>query len=754
MALTDEKRKKFNRNFWKIFTLGIGSIIALFTLIAIGWIGYIPNLDQLQNPINKSATEIYSSDMKLIGKFYQGTDNRIPINYNEISPNVIDALIATEDVRFFKHSGIDVRSLARATTGLLTGQQAGGGSTITQQLAKQLYSPRAKNKITRIFQKPIEWVIAIKIEKLYAKEEIITMYLNQFDFLYNAVGIKSAAKIYFGTTADQLNIEQAATLVGMCKNPTYYNPLRYSERSKQRRNTVLQQMEKYDYITPQALDSLTKLPITLHFKRDDHKEGLATYFRQYLRKTLTAPKPQKRNYADWQEQQYKDDLWAWENDPLYGFFEKNKKADGTTYNLYTDGLKIYTTIDSRMQKYAEEAVNEHMMFLQKAFFREKKGRKYAPFSRNISQKQIENILNNATKQTERYRKLKKNGATKEQIDKSFRTKTEMEIFSYKGWIDTIMTPIDSIRYHKHFLRSGLMSIDPRNGHVKAYVGGTNYKAFQYDMVTQGRRQVGSVIKPYLYTLAMEEGLTPCDKMLNEAITIGNWTPKNSSNARLGEEVTLRWGLANSNNYITARLMNLFTPDALVSMMRSFGIKGHLDPVVSLALGAAEISVAEMTEAYTAYPSKGIRTEAQYVTSIEDNNGNIIADFTPKVHEIFSESTAYKMLNMLQAVINEGTGRRVRYRYGLKMAAGGKTGTSQNNSDGWFMGFTPKLVSGVWVGGEERSIHFDYMTYGQGAAMALPIWSIYMKKILQDTQLEYKENDTFSIPAQYQYNLCE
>lgn len=754
MALTDEKRKKFNRNFWKLFILGSTIVIAIFTLITIGWIGYIPNLEQLQNPINKSATEIYSSDMKLLGKFYQGTDNRIPINYNDISPNIINALIATEDARYLKHSGIDVRSLARAIVGVATGQKAGGGSTITQQLAKQLYSPRAKNKITRIFQKPIEWVIAIKIERLYSKEEIITMYLNQFDFLYNAVGIKSAAKTYFGTTANKLKIEQAATLIGMCKNPTYFNPLRHNERSKQRRNTVLQQMEKYGYITQQTLDSLTKTPLTLHFKRDDHKEGLATYFRQYLRKTLTAHKPKNKNYTSWQQQQLQDDKWAWENNPLYGFFEKNKKADGTTYNLYTDGLKIYTTIDSRMQKYAEDAVNEHMIYLQKAFFREKKGRKYAPFAKRLTQEEREKILKNAIKQTERYRKLKKYGANQQQIKQSFQTKTEMEVFSYKGWIDTIMTPLDSIKYHKHFLRCGLMSIDPRNGHVKAYVGGTNYKAFQYDMVTQGRRQVGSVIKPYLYTLAMEEGLSPCDKVMNESITIGNWTPKNASNNRVGELVSLRWGLANSNNWISARLMNQFTPDALVSLMRSFGIKGYLDPVVSIALGSAEISVAEMTEAYTAYPSKGIRTEAIYVTRIEDANGNILADFTPKVHEIFSESTAYKMLNMLQAVINEGTGRRVRFRYGLQMPAGGKTGTSQHNADGWFMGFTPKLVSGVWVGGEEPSIHFDYTTDGQGASMALPIWSIYMKKVLNDPKLEYRTSDQFNIPEEYQYNSCE
>ena len=751
-------RKKFIVCFWSIFGIGVVTIVMLFWMISKGWLGYLPDIDELQNPKNKYATEIYSSDMQLLGRYFYSKDNRVHVPYSAISPNVINALVATEDERFFEHSGIDGRALMRVLikTAILQQRNSGGGSTITQQLAKQLYSPTANNLFERILQKPNEWVIATELERLYTKQEIIAMYLNQFDFLNNAVGIKSAAQVYFNTTPSELTIEQAATLVGMCKNPSYYNPVRFNERTYHRRNTVLNQMLKADFITESECDSLKQLPLVLDFHRIDHKEGLAPYFREYLRKILMAKEPKESNYASWQKQQYIEDLDDWNNNPLYGFCNKNRKADGSPYNIYSDGLRIYTTIDSRMQHYAEEAVSKHMQDLQKTFFREKKGRSYAPFSRDITKEEINGILERTKRQSERYRVLKKAGLSKEEIDESFNTPVPMQVFSYVGMIDTVMSPLDSIRYHKHFLRCGMYSIDARNGHVKAYVGGPNFHQFQYDMATEGRRQVGSTIKPYLYTLAMEEGMWPCDKVTYQPITLldangREWSPKNSDRKAddlIGKEVTLQWGLTNSNNWISAYLMSLYTPESLVKLLRSFGMRGPIDPVISLCLGPCEISVAEMVDAYTAFPNKGIRIEPIYVTHIEDKTGNVIATFVPKTHEIFSAETSYKMIHMLRNVIDHGTGVRVRYKYGLDMQMGGKTGTTQNNSDGWFMGFTPSLVTGVWVGGEDRSIHFDRISDGQGANMALPIWALYMKEVLNNPDIEYSSLEEFDIPEEF------
>lgn len=755
--LTQESnfRKKFSRWFWGLFGVGILSIVLIFVFIWIGWIGYLPPIDELQNPINKYATEIYSSDLQVLGQFSKSKNNRVKTEYNQISENVINALVATEDVRFYDHSGIDGIALARAAVfrGIFQIKSSGGGSTLTQQLAKQLYSPEAGNIIERAFQKPIEWVISVKLERLYSKEEIITLYLNQFDFLNNAVGIKSASQIYFSKSPSKLKIEEAATLVGMLKNSSLYNPVRFNERTKNRRNVVLNQMRKADFITSEQYDSLKMLPLTLNYKKADHKLGLAPYFREYLRLTLTAKEPKRSDYASWQDQKYKDDLWQWENNPLFGFCNKNTKPDGSPYNIYTDGLKIYTTIDSRMQLYAEEAVREHIESLQKSFFREKRGRSYAPFSKKLNEEEVNGIMERSMKQTERYIKMKAAGFTKEQIKVLFNEKIEMQVFSYNGMIDTIMSPMDSIRYHKHFLRCGFMSMDVRSGHVKAYVGGPDFGQFQYDMVNVGRRQVGSTVKPYLYTLAMEEGMSPCDRTINRPITLidGNgqpWTPRNASKSRIGESVTLRWGLANSNNWISAYLMSLFTPEAMVKLMHSFGIRAQLDPVVSLSLGICDISVAEMVDAYTAFPNKGIRVEPVYVSRIEDANGNVIATFAPKMHEIFSETTAYKMIYMMRSVVDGGTGGRIRRNYGLMMPMGGKTGTTQNNSDGWFMGYTPSLVSGVWVGGEDRSIHFDNIGEGQGASMALPIWALYMKKVLNDSSLGYSSTENFDVPGTF------
>jgi len=744
--------KTFLLWFWGLFTAGLLVAVLAIVLIAEGKIGYLPPIDELQNPKNKFASEIFSSDMQSLGRYYR-SENRIGVQYTDLSPYVIDALVATEDARFYHHSGVDFKSFFRAVLKL---GRAGGGSTLTQQLAKQIWSPRADNIFERAMQKPIEWVIATKLERLYSKDEILLMYLNQFDFLYNAVGIKSAAQVYFSTTPADLKIEEAAMLVGMCKNPSLYNPIRRHERALNRRNTVLSQMCKYEYITRAECDSLQALPIELHYSSVDHKQGLAPYFREYLRGVLTAKEPKESNYSQWNKQQYTIDRYQWDNNPLYGFCEKNTKPDGTHYDIYQDGLKIYTTIDSRMQRYAEEAVAEHLHDLQKSFFKECKRKRNAPFSRLISQEETDGILTRAMKQTDRYRGMKKQGKSEAEIREAFNTPVEMQVFSYDGLIDTMLSPMDSIRWLKYYLRCGFMSMDPHSGQVKAYVGGPDFSHFQYDMATMGRRQVGSTVKPYLYTLAMDEGMWPCDKIVNDSITLYDangkpWTPRDTHAKYRGDTVTLAWGLQYSSNWISAHLMSYYTPEQLVKMMQSFGIQGQLDPVISLCLGPCEVSVQEMVDAYTTFANKGIRTEPLYVTRIEDNNGNIIATFTPKTHEVISETTAYKMIYMLCNVVDHGTGVRVRYKYGIKAPMGGKTGTTNNNSDGWFMGFTPSLVSGVWVGGEDRAIHFDNMAEGQGASMALPIYALYMQKVFADTSLGYDENEQFDIPASFDPN---
>ena len=743
-------------SFWVLFATVVGAIFFLFLAIANGSIGYMPPVEQLENPIDKYASQVISSDGKTLGSYAHSQDNRIYVNYNDLSPDLVKALIATEDVRFAQHSGIDVQGLFRAIVkrGILMQKSGGGGSTITQQLAKQLFSPSADNMMERLFQKPIERVIAVQLERFYTKEEIINMYLNKFDFLYNAVGIQSAARVYFGKTPKTLTIEEAATLVGMCKNPSYFNPVRRNERTRGRRNTVLEQMQKAGYITQAECDSLKALPLTLHFSRMDHKDGLAPYFREYLRLTLTAKKPEKKNYRGWQMQQFKEDSIAWENNPVYGWCNKNKRADGEFYNLYTDGLKIYTTIDSRMQKYAEDAVREHIGgYLQNAFFREKRGKSYAPFSSDLRQGEVDTIFMRAIQQTDRYRIMKKAGAKEKEINEAFNTPVEMRVFSWNGPIDTIMSPKDSIRYHKSFLRTGFMSMDPRTGHVKAYVGGIDYNNFQYDMVNGGRRQIGSTIKPFLYSLAMIEGISPCDEMMHvqQRLTDENgklWEPRNANKKCIGEMVSVQWGLQNSDNWVTAWLMSQLSPYTFVRLLQSFGLKNEMDPVISICLGTPDVSVGEMVSAYTTFSNKGIRVEPLYVTRIEDSYGNTIASFNPQMSEVLTEDASYKMLHMLKNVIDGGTGGRIRARYGIKAPMGGKTGTTQNNSDGWFMGFTPSLVSGVWVGGEDRSIHFDRMAEGQGASMALPIYGLYMQKVYADKTLGYSQEEDFEIPEEY------
>ena len=747
--------RKVVKILWIFIALISLVCVFIFFSIAKGWIGYMPPVEDLENPNYKFATEVFSEDGKVLGTYSYSKENRVFVGYNDLSPNIINALIATEDVRFAEHSGIDAYALTRAVVkrGILMQKNAGGGSTITQQLSKQLYSPSADNVMERLFQKPIEWVIAVKLERYYTKEEILTMYLNKFDFLNNAVGIKTAAFTYFGCEPKDLKIEEAATLVGMCKNPSLYNPVRYNERSRGRRNVVLDQMRKAGYITEAERDSLQALPLKLKYNRVDHKEGLATYFREYLRGVLTAKKPDKANYRGWQMQKYYEDSLDWENNPLFGWCEKNTKKDGTKYNLYTDGLKIYTTLDSRMQQYAEDAVTEHLKELQGYFFKEKKGAKKAPYTFRLTQEQVDEILGRAMRLSDRYRLMKKAGATEAEIKKAFDTPEEMSVFSWEGEKDTIMTPMDSIRYYKFFLRAGFMSMDPRSGHVKAYVGGPNYHYFQYDMAMVGRRQVGSTIKPFLYTLAMENGFSPCDQVRHVEYTLIDengkpWTPRNANKKLIGDMVTVKWGLANSDNWITAYLMSKLNPYNLKRLIHTFGVRNRdIVPSVSLCLGPCEISVGEMVSAYTAFPNKGIRVAPLFVTRIEDNDGNVLATFAPEMQEVISVSSAYKMLVMLRAVVNEGTGGRVR-RLGVKADMGGKTGTTNYNADGWFMGFTPSLVSGCWVGGEDRDIHFDTMLHGQGASMALPIWTKYMVKVLGDKSLGYDENETFQLPEGY------
>ena len=747
--------RKVVKILWIFIALISLVCVFIFFSIAKGWIGYMPPVEDLENPNYKFATEVFSEDGKVLGTYSYSKENRVFVGYNDLSPNIINALIATEDVRFAEHSGIDAYALTRAVVkrGILMQKNAGGGSTITQQLSKQLYSPSADNVMERLFQKPIEWVIAVKLERYYTKEEILTMYLNKFDFLNNAVGIKTAAFTYFGCEPKDLKIGEAATLVGMCKNPSLYNPVRYNERSRGRRNVVLDQMRKAGYITEAERDSLQALPLKLKYNRLDHKEGLATYFREYLRGVLTAKKPDKANYRGWQMQKYYEDSLDWENNPLFGWCEKNTKKDGTKYNLYTDGLKIYTTLDSRMQQYAEDAVTEHLKELQGYFFKEKKGAKKAPYTFRLTQEQVDEILGRAMRLSDRYRIMKKAGATEAEIKKAFDTPEEMSVFSWEGEKDTIMTPMDSIRYYKFFLRAGFMSMDPRSGHVKAYVGGPNYHYFQYDMAMVGRRQVGSTIKPFLYTLAMENGFSPCDEVRHVEYTLIDengkpWTPRNANKKLIGDMVTVKWGLANSDNWITAYLMSKLNPYNLKRLIHTFGVRNRdIVPSVSLCLGPCEISVGEMVSAYTAFPNKGIRVAPLFVTRIEDNDGNVLATFAPEMQEVISVSSAYKMLVMLRAVVNEGTGGRVR-RLGVKADMGGKTGTTNYNADGWFMGFTPSLVSGCWVGGEDRDIHFDTMLHGQGASMALPIWTKYMVKVLGDKSLGYDENETFQLPEGY------
>ena len=752
-------RKHFIYTLWGIFATFVVSAMLAFFAIWNGWIGYMPDIEDLQNPISRFATQVYSSDGKVLGTWNLNKENRIVIPYKKMSPYLIKALVATEDERFYEHSGIDFRALGRAIVkrGLLGQTNAGGGSTITQQLAKQLYSEKASSTLERLLQKPIEWVIAIKLERYYTKQEILALYLNYFDFLHNAVGIKTAANTYFNKEPKDLTLTEAATLIGLCKNPSLFNPVRYPERARDRRNVVLSQMEKAGYLSSSEYSQYAAEPLTLNFHRTDHKDGSATYLREYLRKYMMATRPERKDYASWNYAQFVTDSILWNTDPLYGWCNKNYKKDGSPYNIYSDGLKVFTTVDSRMQRYAEEAVYQHVArYLQPAFSKEVARKPSSPYSDKLTPKQIKVILNRSVTQSERYRQMKEEGCSEQEIHDAFRKKIPMTVFTYHGDIDTMMSPLDSIRYYKTFLRSGFMSMDPKTGAVKAYVGGLDYTHFMYDMVSLGRRQVGSTIKPFLYSLAMENGFSPCDMAPNRQQTYmvagRPWTPRNANHSRYGQMVPLSWGLAQSNNWISAYLMSKLNPSQFVQLLRDYGINNpDIHASMSLCLGPCEVSVSEMVSAYTAFANHGIRTAPMFVSRIEDNEGNTIATFQPRMNEVISADNAMKMLYMMMGVVDNGTAGRLRYRYKLEGQIGAKTGTTNNNSDGWFIAFTPQLVSGCWVGGEERDIHFDSMSMGQGATMALPIWAIFMKKVYADPSLGYSPTVKFDMPADY--NPC-
>ncbi len=783
--MSKKEKKSFGKwiaLFWSIFFLGIGLSIFLLYASANVILGFdpLPTFEQLENPKSNLATEVYTEDREILGKyFYQ---NRVNVQYEDLDTNLVNALIATEDERYYEHSGVDLKGLARA---VLNFGKSGGASTITQQLSKMLFSAAPKNTIERLMQKMQEWIISAQLERRYTKNEIVAMYFNRFDFINNAVGIKSAANVYFDSNPDSLRIEQAAMLVGMLKNPSLFNPLRFEEKTLERRNVVLFQMKRNGYISQDAYDSLKFLPLGLSYSRVDHKKGIAPYFREILRAELKKVFNEK------------------DKDGNYVLVKDN----GEPYDIYSDGLKIYTTLNYKMQQYAEWAVKEHLSYqLQNDFFDDLKKKKNAPFDYRVSQSEIERIMNSALKRSERYLIMSgkqcgncgRRGRFLEEIElegksyvhckagdcehdtpifsedsilATFDRPTKMKVFSWQGEIDTVMSPMDSIRYYKSFLQAGLMSMDPQTGYIKAWVGGIDYDHFAYDHVKQGRRQVGSTFKPFVYAVAIDEGYSPCYEVPNVPVTfkkgefglLKDWTPSNEGD-KYGYNVSLKYGLANSMNTITAWVMKQFGPTRVIEMARSMGVEAPLDTVVSLALGVADVSVFEMTGAFSTFANKGVWTEPIFLTRIEDKDGNIIKQYVPKTREALSEEKAYVMLNLLEGVTsynyNEdldknvgGTGIRIRFSptedrpyAGIKYPVAGKTGTTQNNSDGWFIGATPDLVTGVWVGAEDRSVRFRYTTDGQGANTGLPIWAYYMKKVYADSTLNISTEE-FEKPEQ-------
>ena len=751
--MTDAVKKKIIKWFWILFTL---PIVMVGGLIALVWaFADIPSFEELENPDSKLATQVIAEDGEILTTFH--IENRSFVTFDELSQNLVNAAIATEDVRFHNHSGIDFKSLGRVAVKTLLGGDSsqGGGSTITQQLAKTLY-PREDvssripgvSILKMVWIKLKEWVTAVKLERSYTKDEIMNMYMNAIFFGSNAYGIKAASQTFFAKAPSELTVEEAATLVGMVNKPTRYNPALNPDKSLVRRNFVISQMEKAGFISKEMCDSIQQIPITLSYQIQDHNAGLGPYFRDMLRRTMNAKEPKRSSYAQYED--YVVDSLQWADNAFYGWLNKNTKADGSKYNLDKDGLRIYTTINYKMQKYAEEAVAEHLgKDLQKSFWRDLRWKKNKPFSNDIDPKMIDQLMKQARRWSDRYRIMKANGASEAQIRKNFTEPVKMRVFSWdkQGYVDTLMTPDDSIKYYKSHLRAAFMAIEPHTGHIKAYVGGPNYRYFKYDNVRQGKRQVGSTIKPFLYTLAMQEGMTPCDKVVNVPQTFlvndTTWTPKSTDKDEwIGQTVTLKWGLTKSSNNISAYLMKQYGPHAMADMMRKMGVGSYIDETYSLCVGSADISVYEMVAAYNTFPSKGVYVTPIFVTRIEDNMGNVIGEFNNTKREAIGEHTAYLMANLMQGVVNSGTGVRLRAKYGLKGEIAGKTGTTNDQSDGWFIGYTPTLTAGVWVGAEDRQVHFESLALGGGSNMALPIWGLFMQKVLKDGTLGVSENDRF------------
>ena len=771
--MTEATKKKISKWFW---ILVISPFALLMFLVLLVWMfADIPSFAELENPDNKLATQIIAEDGEILTTFH--IENRTYVSYDELSENLVHAAVATEDVRFYRHSGIDFIGLGRVLfkTILLSNSSQGGGSTITQQLAKTLY-PRAEMEkkipgiyhIKMVWTKLKEWITAVKLERDYTKDEIMTMYLNSIFFGSGAYGVRAASETFFGKHPSELTIEESAMLVGMVNKPTRYNPALNPDKALVRRNFVIGQMEKAGYFDDQAKaagvkttafrDSIRQIPIELNYQVQDHNSGHAPYFRDMVRRVMSAKKPKRSSYSV--PEDYTADSLAWATDDLYGWLEKNKKADGTPYDLDRDGLRIYTTINYKMQKYAEEAVQERMRDLQADFRKDLRHKTNKPFSNDIDAPTRDRLMQQARKWSDRYRVLKKKGLNDSQIFKTFSEPVNMRVFAYnkKGYIDTTMTPDDSIRYYKSILRTAFVAMEPGTGHVKAYVGGPDYRYFKYDNVRQGKRQVGSTIKPFLYTLAMQEGLTPCTKVTNVPVTFltpggETWTPRSTDKEEwIGKTVTLKWGLTNSSNNISAFLMKQYGPEAMADMMKRMGIQSHVDEVPSLCVGPADLTLWEMVAAYNTFPSRGVYVTPLFVTRIEDRQGNVLSEFTNRKREAIAESTAYLMVNLMEGVVQGGTASRLRYRYNLTGEIAGKTGTTNDNSDGWFIGYTPTLVAGVWTGAEDRQVHFQSITYGQGAHMSLPTWGIFMKKVLADGTLGISADDRFVAPAGEFYGL--
>ena len=752
--MTENTRKKIVRWFWILLITPIALVVAL--LLFVWAFAEIPTIEELENPDSKLATQVIAEEGEILTTYH--IENRTFVGYDELPLHLVQATVATEDARFYQHSGIDIPSLFRVLFKTLLSRDSsqGGGSTITQQLAKTLY-PRKENasKLDMVWIKFREWITAVKLERNYTKEEIVDMYLNAVFFGSNSYGIQSASLQFFGKNPIDLQVEESAVLVGMVNKPTRYNPAINPDKALERRNIVLTRMKEKDYLSRTECDSLKQLPINLHTRSGDRTTGVGPYFRDMLRRTMSADRPRRKNYETAED--YRVDSLQWADDPLYGWLNKNLKNDGTKYDLDKDGLRIYTTINYKMQRYAEEAIAEHLGGnLQKAFWRELKNRRNAPFANDTEAKVVDVAMNQARRWSDRTRMMKASGYSDAEISKSFSEKVPMRLFTWDkpGYRDTVMTPDDSIRYYKSFFRAAFMAIEPHTGHVRAYVGGPDYRYFKYDNVRQGKRQVGSTVKPFLYTLAMESGMTPCDKVLNVPqvlVVYGDqtWTPHDPHTD--GSMVSLSWGLAQSSNSVAAYLMKMLGPEAMVAMMHKMGIGGRIDPVVSLCVGSADLSVYDMVTAYNTFPSGGEYTYPLFVTRIEDSDGNVLGQFSDRRHEAVTQDAAYAMIQMMRGVVDGGTGSRLRFRYGLTGQIAGKTGTTNDNSDGWFIGYTPTITAGVWVGAEDRYVHFSSTALGQGANMALPIWGIWMKKVLADGTLGISSNDAF--PDRVNASFC-